>query len=163
MIKHFADYKKVFDIDINSLIYNILLDPKIQQEIIEYNQSQLKDGKDSNDQKIITIAADEQGLGNVYSLFTISARSASGLQTRYVDLNDTGAFYNSFFIKVTKNNFEILADFNKSDGNIMDNFNSDYDFLGLTEDNLSNFIWDVLYSELSKDLKRQLSENKRKL
>jgi hypothetical protein len=144
MVKHFSDYKKVFDVDITKLIYQILLRPEIQQEIIEYNQSQLTDGIDSNNEKIITIRANEQNQGEVYSLFTIQERKSQGLQTINVDLKDTGVFWDSFFIKVTKDSFEILGDFSKPDGDIRDNFDSSYDFLGLTDANLDFFAWDTI-------------------
>lgn len=154
----FADYKIVFTVDISKLIYQILLKKDIQQEIIEYNQSQLQEGEDANQKKIITIAADEQSLGNVYSLYTIALRNESGLQTNVVDLKDTGAFYRSFKVKISRDSFEIIANYSKPDGDIRDNFDSNYEFLGLTQDNLESFVWLVLYRELEKELPILLSK-----
>ena len=161
MPESFADYKRVFDIDVNLQIYAILLRPEIQQEIIEYNQSQLKEGIDSNEEKIVTISAEEQRLGNVYSLYTIASRNEKGLQTKVVDLKDTGSFYKSFYVKISQNSFEIIANFDKPDGNIMDNFDNSYEFLGLTDNNLESFVWLVLYRELERTLPEILEEKAR--
>lgn len=163
MVNNFSDYKKVFDIDINQLLFQILSKPNIQQEIIEYNHEQLTQGVDSNEEKIITISAEEQAQGEVYSLFTIRERRSQGLQTRVVDLKDTGSFYNTFAVKVSKNSFEIIANYNKPDGSILDNFNDSYEFTGLTDNSLENFVWDVLYVELRKGVLRELAENASKL
>lgn len=159
MPEKFADYKKVFYLDINMAIYNILLRPNIQQEIIEYNQSQLSAGVDSRDEKIITISAEEQGLGNVYALDTIASRAEQGLQTRNVDLKVTGQFWSTFRVRVTRDSFEVIADFNSPGEDIRNNFDNDYDFLGLTPDNLESFVWQVLYRELEIELPKQLEQN----
>jgi hypothetical protein len=155
----FSDYIKVFDIDVNEEIYKILLKNEIQLEIIEYNQSQLQEGVDANEKKIITISAEEQNLGNVYSLFTIANRSEAGLQTRVVDLNYSGAFYRTFKVEVGKDSFKIFANYIKPDGDIRENFDSNYEFTGLTDDNLESFVWLVLYRELEKVLPKRLNTN----
>lgn len=163
MVEKFTDYKKVFDININKLIYEILKKPNIQQEIIEYNWSQLDEGIDSNEQEIITISANEQKLGEVYSIFTIKERRSLGLQTNVVDLNVTGQFRDTFTVKVNKDSFEILANYNKPDGDIRDNFDNKYKFTGLTQNNLENFVWDILYRELEILLKKELKERSERL
>ncbi len=152
-------YLKVFDIDINQEIYKILLKPEIQQEIIDYNHEQLSQGVDSQEQKIITISAEEQGAGNVYAFKTISERAGAGLQTNNVDLNFSGQFWSTFAVKVTKDSFEIIANFNSPGEDIRRNFDSKYEFLGLIDDNLESFVWLVLYRELEKVLPQRLKEN----
>jgi len=163
MVEKFTDYMKVFDIDYNKIIFEILSMPNVQQEIIEYNQEQLSTGRDGNDEKIITISAEEQNQGEVYSLFTIKERSSKGLQTRNVDLFDTGQFYNTFQVKVTKNSFEIIANYNKPDGNILDNFDDKFEFNKLTDDNLEGFVWQVFFPKFQKAVTESLRINSSRL
>jgi hypothetical protein len=118
--------------------------PDVQKELIEYNQSQLQDGIDSQGKRIRTISASEQGNGQVYSLFTIAEKAKKGQDFSNVTLYDTGEFYNSMKIENTGNETKFLADFDKPDGNIYDNFEiGKYDFLGLTNENLDSFLWFV--------------------
>jgi hypothetical protein len=163
MVEKFSDYKKVFDVDISQLIYQILLMPDVQQDIIEFNQSQLTDGVDSNEERIITISAEEQNQGEVYSIFTIAERKANNLQTDNVDLNFTGQFWSTFTVKVTKTTFEVIANFNSPGEDIRDNFDDKFDFLGLTNDSLENFTWLVIYEKLKILLPLELKENTRNL
>jgi hypothetical protein len=163
MVEKFSDYKKVFDVDISQLIYQILLMPDVQQDIIEFNQSQLTDGVDSNEERIITISAEEQNQGEVYSIFTIAERKANNKQTDNVDLNFTGQFWSTFTVKVTKTTFEVIANFNSPGEDIRDNFDDKFDFLGLTNDSLENFTWLVIYEKLKILLPLELKENTRSL
>jgi hypothetical protein len=139
----FVPFKTSTDVDLNSLIKKTMEIPAVQKELIEYNQSQLKDGIDSQGKKIRTIAAAEQGNGQVYSLFTIAEKAKKGQDFSNVTLYDTGEFYNSMKIDVGNDETKFLADFDKPDGNIHDNFDSQYDFLGLTNENLDSFLWFV--------------------
>jgi len=156
-MKSFSEYIPIFQINMNDVISTIMNNDEVKQSIIDYNQEQLQSGIDSLGQRIQTIAASEQDTNQVYSLYTIQMRASKGLQTGNVDLKDTGEFYNSMNVKVNENNVEVLADFDKPDGNIMDNFDNKYDFLGLTKENLKGFgIWvvsDFLGLELKKRLK----------
>ena len=163
MVESFSDYKKVFDVDISELIYQILLMPDVQKDIIEFNQSQLTDGVDSNEEKIITISAEEQGLGNVYSVFTIAERKAEGLQTNNVDLNFTGEFWSTFTVKVTKTTFEVIANFSSPGEDIRDNFDDNFDFLGLTDNSLESFTWLTVFEKLKILLPLKLKENSNQL
>jgi len=142
----FADYKPHLEIDIPELIFECLNTDEVKDAIIIINQDeQLKKGIDSLEQRIETIASQEENSGYPYSRFTVSERSQKGLQVQNVDLKDTGDFYNSFDVKVTKENTEVLADFDKPDGNILDNFDSKFEFLGLTKRNLENLVtWNIL-------------------
>lgn len=45
-----------------------------------------------------------------YALFTITEKIQKGQRYDHVTLKDTGAFYNSFVVEVTKDGFSIIAD-----------------------------------------------------
>lgn len=136
----FTPFKTSQDVDMMRLIKMTMDIPEVQKELIEYTQSQLQEGIDSEGKRIRTIAAEEQGNGQVYSRYTISKKAEKGQDFQHVTLYDTGDFYNSMKIEATENETKFLADFR----NIMDNFNEgEYEFLGVTNDNLDSFIWFV--------------------
>lgn len=162
MPNSFSEYKRVLSIDMNLQIYAILLRPEIQREIIEYNQSQLSEGIDSRGEKIITKTAEFQRKGNVYAINTIAIRAEEGLQTINVDLNFSGQFWSTFKVVVNKDSFEVVADYNSPGEDIRRNFDNDYEFLGVTQDNLESFVWLVLYRELEKDLPGILIEKSKR-
>jgi hypothetical protein len=138
----FEPFKTSNDVDMMLLIQKTMEIPEVQKELIVYNQSQLQEGIDSQGKTIRTIAAEEQGNGQVYSQFTISQKAEKGQDFSNVTLQDTGEFYDSMKIEALESETRFLADFDKPDGNIYDNFNiGEFDFLGLTNDNLDAFIW----------------------
>jgi hypothetical protein len=139
----FVPFKTSQDVDLDRLIQKTMGIPAVQKELIEYNQDQLQSGIDAKGERIRTIAAEEQGNGQVYSLYTIAKKSENGHDFHHVTLEETGEFYGSMSIETTSNETKFIADFNKPDGNIHDNFDSIYDFLGLTNENLESFIWFV--------------------
>jgi hypothetical protein len=153
----FADYKPIFDINMNDVIKVIMSYEEVKKSIIEYNQSQLQEGLDSHDKRIVTTSAKNQGMGEVYSSYTIKIKSRRGQDTENVTLEDSGDFYNSMLVKISDDNVEVIADFNKPDGNINDNFNAgEFDFLGLTDDNLEGFATWVLQDYLELELRKRL-------
>lgn len=155
-VRHFSDYKPVFNVEMNDIINLIMKNEEVQKSIIEYNQQQLQEGIDSQGQRIRTIAAEEQGNGQVYSLYTINMKAEKGQDYGNVTLKDTGEFYRSMHVKVNRTDNEVLADFDKPDGNIMDNFNSGmYDFLGLTDENLKGFATWIISDYLGLELRKQ--------
>lgn len=155
----FTDYKKYFELDIQSMITDILNTNESKRMLINYNQeSQLSKGIDAKGQRIETIASQEQNSGFPYSRYTVKLRGESGLQVQNVDLKDSGEFWKSFDVKVTNENTEIIADLNKPDGNIMDNFESRFDFLGLTDENLEGFTWHYLFDILAEKLESQFKD-----
>lgn len=157
----FSDYKKYFDVDFNKLVNQTLQIKEVKKDIIKYNQDeQLQEGIDSRGQFIETIASQEQNSGYPYSIYTVKLRGEAGLQVDKVDLKDTGAFYNSFDVEVRKDEFEVLADFSKGGSDIRDNFSSDYDFLGLTENSLENFVWVSFFPYFEKNLEEYFAKLK---
>lgn len=157
MIKKFSDYKKYFQIDFNQAINDCMKINEVQKDIITYNQEQLTDGIDSNGKVIETIASQEQKSGFPYARFTVSERSKKGLQVRNVDLKFTGELWQSMEVQVKESGSEVLADMQKSDGNVMDNFDKSYDFWGLTKNNLENFVWLSFFGHFTKRIRQLLT------
>ncbi len=153
--KSFTDVKKLFKFSIPDMINEIMLE--LSTDIIELNQAeQLSEGVDALDQRIKTISAEEQGDGEVYSAFAIQERQAKGLQTDNVDLNFTGEFWKTFkVIKVSKG-WKIQANFNIHGEDIRENFDSNFDFTGLTPDNLDFLVNQLLLPKLEKKIKAKL-------
>jgi hypothetical protein len=145
------DYKKLFEsIDLYELLDEVFKNNMVQKEVIRLNQEQLWDGIDSNNREIKTIG------GNPYSLKTIRIKEKRGQPVNRVTLYDTGDFYNSFGVKVTANGYEITADYIKEDGNIMDNFLSFYDFMGLTDESLAELVENQVLYQLTKLVHQKL-------
>ena len=151
----FTDYINLLKVDYNKLVNETLQDESIQKDMIEFNQKeQLQEGIDANDKVIETIASQEQGSGYPYSRYTVGKRGAKGLQVNKVDLRDTGTFYSTFEVEVRNDESEIKANYNVHGTDIRDNFDSSFDFLGLTKNSLQNFVeWS--FSNLFGRLLRQ--------
>lgn len=155
MVESFNDYKKLFDFSIPDMINDIMLG--LNKDIIELNQvEQLSEGVDALDQKIKTISAEEQGGGEVYAVFTIQERQAKGLQTNNVDLNFTGSFWRTFKVVKIRNGWNVEANFNIHGKDIRENFDSKFDFTGLTPDNLDYLVNQLVFPELEKRIKAKL-------
>lgn len=92
--------KNAIKLDINKIIREILRDKKVQQQIISLNIfSQL------HDQGI-----DSRGVSlGEYSDFTKTVKESRGQLSDHITLQDTGEFYESFFIDIFTDFFEIKA------------------------------------------------------
>ena len=146
----FEDLKVLFEWDLISLLDEVFTQSDVQDEMIEFNQDQLQDGTDALGQKIKTIG------GSPYRPFTVIVKKAKGQPTNKVTLFDTGEFYQTFKVRLVKDGYEIIADFQKPDGDIRDNFSNQYDFLGLDDESLTELVMEAIYPRLSKLLKEQL-------
>lgn len=149
----FTDYIKNFDFSVSELIVNIM--ESLSEDIIELNQiEQLQEGIDAYGKKIKTLKAKQ---GDVYAPYTIAIRASNNLPTNIVDLKDTGQFYKTFKVEKKEKGFEVIADFDVHETNILDNFSDDFDFLGLTKDN-TEFLADFyIFPELEKRIKNKLN------
>jgi hypothetical protein len=152
----FADYKPIFNIDINNVIKTLLEKEEIQKEIIRYNQEQLTMGIDSLGQRIQTLQAAADGEGLVYSLYTYGQKVKKGQDPQNVTLHDTGELWQSMEVEVTNEGAIVKADTQKENGDVMENFDPKYDFFGLTKDSLNSFVVWVLSDYLEAELKRLL-------
>lgn len=146
----FAEVKEVFNIDIFSLMDEIFKKDQTQSTMIEFNKEQLRDGTDALGQTINTIG------GSPYRPYTIKIKKAKGQPTNVVTLKDTGEFYKTFKVRIVTSGYEVVADFEKSDGSILDNFSNKFDFLGLDQSSLTEFVLEYVYPELSKLLRNKL-------
>lgn len=153
-MESFKELKKIFvEPDVFGMLDIIFKKHSVQNEMIGFNQEQLYNlGIDTNEKQIKTLAS----FGNsVYSLYTIKIKKSKGQPINKVTLKDTEDFYKTFKVKILSNGYEITANFQKSNGNIKDNFASDYDFLGLTETSLYELVYEFIYPELSKLIRKQ--------
>lgn len=145
----FSDFKKHFQPDFNQVIFNTLNNPGIKQQIIDLNQSQLMDeGLDANGKFINTIE------GNPYTEYTKEQKRKKGQPTDHVTLYDTGEFYQSMKVTINGQGAEVLADFSKGGSDIRDNFNSSYDFLGLTDNSKEKLKEWLLLEIFSRELRQ---------
>jgi len=126
----------------------------LHNEIIELNQiEQLSEGIDANETRIITDAAEFQRNGFPYSTMAVNERRAKGLQVDNVDLNFTGKFWRTFKVVKVKGGWEIRANFNLYGEDIRRNFDSSYDFTGLTQNNLEQLVYSSVLPELEKKIR----------
>lgn len=149
-------FQEVIDLfnglDIDKMLSKIM--DGLSDSLIEINQNdQLSFGIDTKGQVIETLAS--QG-PNVYAEFTIKERKKRGKQTKNVDLNVTGKFWKTFKVKKVSEGWEVTANFNLYDTDIRSNFNTKFDFLGLTPENLEDFVLKEVLPKLEIEIKRFL-------
>jgi len=160
----FAELKALFQVDVYVLLDEIFSKDYIQKEVITFNQDQLLDGTDATGKKINTIG------GTPYRKSTISFRRRKGLPVDRVTLRVTGEFYETFEVKIVKNGYEITANFDKGtsaspfseedvSSNILDNFDPEFDFLGLDKGSLVELVNEWIYPELSRLIRAKFGFN----
>ena len=146
----FAEMRAIFDVDIYSMLDEVFKMPAIQQTMIDFNQAQLQGGQDALGQKIVTIG------GSPYKAYTVKVRRAAGLQTNNVDLKFEGDFYDTFKVVFVQGGYAITAIFEKDEGSILDNFQSNFDFLGLQDEYLAELVLEHVYNMLYNILRKKL-------
>jgi len=88
-----------------------------------------------------------------YSPYTIEIKQQKGQPTDRVTLRDEGDFESSFFLQVSDKKFEIKAgDFKTED--LIKKYGRQ--ILGLTNENISQLIWDYIYPDLINITKKEL-------
>ena len=125
--------------------WKFVIDKEVQDEIIRLNtEDQLyEDGIDSLNKK----------LGD-YQPYTIVIKRRKGQKTSHITLKDTGAFYDSFKVRVTNNGLEIQADdSSRYDKPLTEEFG--IDILGLTEDN-KLWLYDWLEENYIRYVRREI-------
>ncbi len=150
MFNSFAEIKELFEWDLNSLMDEIIKKANVQDAMIRLNHEQLQGGVDALGQTIVTIG------GSPYRPQTVLIKRKKGQPTNRVTLKDTGEFYETFSVVILKEGYEITANFEKDNGSILDNFNSNYDFLGLEPEFLAEFAIEIILPGLELALKKQL-------
>jgi len=131
----FKTLDKIINIDQDAIIENILRDPEFQRFIINLNTegeatSQLFEqgidalGKSLGDYAGTTI----EGTAN------FKGKREKGQRFDHITLKDTAKFYKSFRMKVANGGFLLIADPNRGDTNLFNDFGKEV--VGLTDENL---------------------------
>jgi len=148
---------KLVKFDFNQVMNQVLAQKSVQEFIILLNtRDQLfKESIDSNGIKLSAI-------GGPYSIgtqkitlgvsFSFEGLTKSKIAGESPFLFDTGEFYDSFDVKLSKDFFEITADAQKDDTNLLEEWGED--ILGLTQDNI-NILADVLKPQFIQIIKEQ--------
>ena len=144
--------KKRFDIDMYQLLDEVFTQKPIQDTMIEFNQDQLQAGFDSLNQKIHTIG------GRPYRIATIQIKRKKNppQPVDRVTLYDTGEFYKTFGVRIVTQGYEVIADFNKPDGNILDNIPGEFEVLGLDEESKTELVLEYVYPILYNLLRKRV-------
>lgn len=116
---------RVINLDIDAVISNILKDAEFQRFIIDLN----------TEGQLFEKGIDSLGasLGE-YTDFTKAVKNIKGQRTDHITLLDTETFYKSFAVKVQNGGFLIIADGQKEDTNLLEEYGKE--ILGLTDENL---------------------------
>jgi len=131
-------------LDLNDILFAMWSRNDTQDYIIELNtEDQLYEEG---------IRSDGSEIGE-YTPYTKQLKSTGSGNSRidHITLKDTGAFYKSFKIKPNKKGFKIIANPNKDDTNLFDEFG--VDIVGLTKENvfkLLDFIEPMFNEEVEK-------------
>jgi len=129
--------ENLLKIDPNQVLDQILARPEFRDFILDLvRQRQLfEKGEDGLGRKLRSEFAIG---GKVYATFTEILKEAKNQPTDRVTLKDTGAFYRSFRLKITRTFFEIDADTRKADGDLADTWGEA--ILGLQDESLQMLI-----------------------
>lgn len=88
-----------------------------------------------------------------YQPLTIRIKREKGQPIDRVTLRDTGDFQSSFYLEVGNEQFEIKANDWKTDDLIK---KYGREILGLTDENLSELIWDFIYPDILEKAKSEI-------
>lgn len=124
------------------IIRQVFQQDEVQEAMININKQQLSTGKDMNDRIISTLGSIAP---DVYSRTTIFDKKLKGRDPGIADLFDTGEFYDSFTTVARKEFVQVVANFKKKDGDIRDNFDEEYQFLGIPVSAMDIFIKMIVY------------------
>lgn len=149
-MESFAELKKLFEWDLYKMLDEVFKQSEVQDTMIDFNQDQLQDGTDALGQTIVTIG------GSPYRQKTVIAKRKKGQPTNKVTLYDTGEFYKTFKVQFVNQGYEITADFEKEDGSIYDNFTSQYDFMGLDTESLTELVMEVVLPRLGTMIRKKI-------
>ena len=137
----------------------------VQKRYIELIQTRLYDkGVDSDNKELQTDTSKIRAgnRSNYYSDTTVFIKGQKGQKASNVTLKDTGSFYNSMYIDIQKQFYEVKANFK----DIFDNFELSYsgskDFedaiLNLTEQEFDYFISSTFLLILQNKIKELINE-----
>jgi len=139
----------IIALDENQIINEILSDKGVQEFIIDLNtQGQLfEKGIDS-----LGVSLGDYAPTTIEGTVNFEGKKEKGQRFDHITLNDTGEFYRSFKIVLSDKSFRIVADGQKDDVNLLDEFR---DILGLTDENLQLVI-DAIRKKIIPIIKTQI-------
>jgi len=120
--KDIASYTKEFNM--HAALNDIFKSQNIQKWVLNTIVNRIDQTGITGSQK--QLKTDKAEGGESYSDVTIDIKEWFGQVTEHVTLKDSGTFHDSFRFALNLFGFEIHADFQKSDGNISDNFTNMY-------------------------------------
>ena len=127
----FKTLNNIINLNEVQIINSILRDKDFQKFIISLNQNEqlFEKGIDSLGSSLGDYAASTiEGTAN------FEGKKDKGQRFDHITLLDTGKFYKSFKVKVQSGGFEIIADGNRGDTNLLEDYGKEV--LGLTDENL---------------------------
>jgi len=162
--KKISNLKNVFTIlNFESILFEVFKMKENQDGYIKIIQDRLFfKGTDSFEDKLSTDKANRSGnASDFYSDYTVKLKKEKNQKTSNVTLKDSGKFYKSMQGLVSKNEFEVNADFK----DIFDNFSQSYSnnkefqeaILDLTEMERYAFLQVEILPDFITILKRQLT------
>lgn len=133
-----ASFKeKLSKLNIDDVIFDIMNDNAVKQEIVSLNQQQLLEfGEDVEGNKLRTYLAQP---GQVYAYSTIQYKKDKGQPYDHVTLYNTGAFHRSFKAETERSYTQVKGKTKTSDGDISDNLDISK-ILGLTKESKEELI-----------------------
>ena len=137
----------ILELSINQVAYEITTKFEAQKLIIDLNtKDQLFEGINSEGEDLASI-------GGRYSDFTIIVKQSEGLPFDRVTLFQSGEFYESFKVEPFKGGFNIEADSDKEDGDLV--FRWGTEIVGLTDQSkeiLANYYIDEIIKLIKKGI-----------
>ncbi len=161
----FQDLAKIFTKQtFIKILNNIFSDTIVQKSIIDIIQNRIfSKGVDVDGRQLRTDAT-ELKAGNkskFYHDFTVAIKSDKGQRTQNVTLKDTGEFYNSWYVKIENEFFNIQANFKDIFNNFELSYNIQDEFeekiTSLNNDELSFILKSRILPKFEFELKRMFN------
>jgi hypothetical protein len=139
----------IIALDENQLIKEVLSNKEVQRFIIDLNtQGQLfEKGIDA-----LGVSLGDYAATTIEGTSNFNGKKEKGQRFDHITLNDTGKFYKSFKIVLSAKSFSIVADGQKDDVNLLEEFRN---VLGLTDEHLQIVI-DALRQKIIPLFKRKI-------
>jgi hypothetical protein len=139
----------IIALDENQLIKEVLSNKEVQRFIIDLNtQGQLfEKGIDA-----LGVSLGDYAATTIEGTSNFKGKKEKGQRFDHITLNDTGKFYKSFKIVLSAKSFSIVADGQKDDVNLLEEFRN---VLGLTDEHLQIVI-DALRQKIIPLFKRKI-------
>jgi hypothetical protein len=158
MITKFADYKKIFEVDINNIITDCLDDEAIKKLVVKMNQDQLWEGKSSEGVDLRPYYSEDPYFKTKQQALAYKnwKKKITPNPKRYDDAPNlfiNGYFHDSITIRKSNNMMEFGV-VNSFSAKIIDKYPL---AMGLTEDNEKKLVRDNIIDTFSKKLKDVLT------